>query len=476
MTSAVLDPTTINDATPPPAAASAAREVIVQARGLTKRFKHYPTPAARLSEWLSLGALHRHSVFTALDDLSFTIRRGEFFGIIGPNGSGKSTLLKILTGVLMPTAGQFDIRGRITSLLELGTGFNPELSGRANLINSGRLIGFEPAATRAKLGEIIDFAELADSIDVPIKYYSTGMVVRLAFALFAHVDPDVVIVDEALSVGDIAFSRKCFDRLDRMRASGCTLLFASHDIAAIRKYCDQVLFLNHGKPAFLGNALDATDLYLEVMSPGAQAHGLKPETVAKSSSTPVTRVPRDSLPPELAEEFDEAAFAQIAALTSARIGTGDARIVALRTTDADGARTSSFTIGDTMKLHLLAQAVRDVAHATVSFQLVNRMGIGVWGTNHALRSGQTTRLRAGQWLHTVFEVKLDIGHDHYSVDVGWGDAAGQGHVFDRITGAATIVVNPAVHSDFIGLVRLACDSSIHQFDGDPSSPSGQEHP
>ncbi|HSV16429.1 MAG TPA: ABC transporter ATP-binding protein [Tepidisphaeraceae bacterium] len=463
-----------------PAQASAAAEVIVQARGLTKRFKHYPTPAARLSEWLSFGALHRHSLFTALDDLSFTIRRGEFFGIIGPNGSGKSTLLKVLTGVLMPTAGQFRVSGRITSLLELGTGFNPELSGRANLINSGRLIGLEPAVTRRKLGEIVDFAELADSIDVPIKYYSTGMVVRLAFALFAHVDPDVFIVDEALSVGDIAFSRKCFERLDRMRASGCTLLFASHDIAAIRKYCDQVLFLNHGKPAFLGNALDATDLYLEVMSPGAQAKGLRPDTVAMGYATPPVQVPRDTLPPELAEAFDEASFAQIAELTSARIGTNDARIVALKITDADGVRTSSFTIGDTMKLHLLAHVLRDVDYATVSFQLVNRMGIGVWGTNHALRSGQTTPLRAGQWLYTVFEVKLDIGHDHYSVDVGWGDAAGQGHVFDRITGAATIIVNPAVHSDFIGLVRLACDSIIQQFDGapppPPDTPAAQEHP
>ncbi|HZL33744.1 MAG TPA: ABC transporter ATP-binding protein [Tepidisphaeraceae bacterium] len=238
MTSTALMPFTHPDAASASASASEERPAVVTVRNLSKRFKQYPTPASRLIEWSSLGLFQRHGVFTALHDISFIVRKGEFFGIIGANGSGKSTLLKVLTGILVPSSGNYAVSGRITSLLELGTGFNPELSGRENLINSGRLLGFQPSVTRSKLEQIVAFAELEESIDVPIKYYSTGMTVRLAFALFAHVEPDVFIVDEALSVGDVAFSRKCFQRLDVMRASGCTLLFVSHDLAAVRKYCD----------------------------------------------------------------------------------------------------------------------------------------------------------------------------------------------------------------------------------------------
>lgn len=434
----------------------------VEVHSLVKRFRLYASPTDRLIEWTTLGKLIRHTEFTALDTISFQIRASEFFGIIGPNGSGKSTLLKILTGVMMATSGRHRVEGRVTSLLELGTGFQPELSGRENVINSARLLNFTEDYMRRRLDAIVDFSGLEDQIDVPVKYYSSGMLMRLAFAMFAHVEPDVFIVDEALSVGDVAFSRKCFERLDRMRASGCTLLFASHDIAAIRKYCDQVLFLNHGRCAFLGPPLDATDLYLEAMSPGAQARGLAPNSTADKASR--ARISLPPLPPELAGEFSGASFAQLEAMKSARIGTNAVRIVAVKTTDLQGRPCSSFTVGDRMKLHILALALERTERATVSLQLVNRMGINVWGTNHALRTGQTTRVRPGDWLYATFEVKLDIMHDHYGLDVGWGDASGEGHVFDRITGAALIVVNPATHCDFQGLARLECDSHVESFE------------
>jgi ABC-type polysaccharide/polyol phosphate transport system ATPase subunit len=434
---------------------------IVAVRSLTKRFKQYPTPAARLAEWLSFGTLRRHSLFTALDDISFDVRKGEFFGIVGPNGSGKSTLLKVLTSILMPTSGSFSISGRVTSLLELGTGFNPELSGRENLINSGRLLGFEVAQTRRRMDQIIDFAELGEQIDLPIKYYSTGMVVRLAFALFAHIEPDVFIVDEALSVGDIGFSRKCFARLDSMRESGCTLLFVSHDLAAVRKYCDQAMFLFHGKCAYLGSANEATDIYVEAMSPGGRARGLgvsaQPDAGDRS---PSAQALFQQMPDELASSFDQPDFERIAAVRSGRLGTGTVRIVAIRTADERDRPRSSFTVGDVMRCHILARASDDFDHATVSCQLVNRMGVGAWGTNHALHTGQTTSAHKGQWLHATFEVKLDVAHDQYAIDVGWGDASGKGHVFDRITAVTSIVVSPGIHMDFIGVARLKCQTSV----------------
>lgn len=438
---------------------------IVAVRSLTKRFKQYATPAARLMEWMSGGLVQRHSNFTALEDISFDVRRSEFFGIVGPNGSGKSTLLKILTGVLSPTAGSFSITGRVTSLLELGTGFNPELTGRDNLINSGRLLGFEVSQTKQRMDQIIDFAELGEQIDLPIKYYSTGMVVRLAFALFAHVEPDVFIVDEALSVGDVGFSRKCFQRLDSMRESGCTLLFVSHDLAAVRKYCDQAMFLYHGKCAYLGTANEATDIYVEAMSPGGKARGLGVSAAQLEETQQTIEQWIARLPDDLAAGFDRDDFEKVTAVRTGRLGTGGVRILAVRTTDENDRPRSSFTVGDTMRCHVLAYAKEDVDHATVSCQLVNRMGVGAWGTNHALHTGQTTSARQGDWLHAVFEVKLDVAHDQYAIDIGWGDASGKGHVFDRITAVTSIIVQPGIHMDFIGIARLQCQTSVSAFSG-----------
>jgi lipopolysaccharide transport system ATP-binding protein len=443
------------------------RQPIVSVRNLTKRFKCYTTPAARLMEWLSLGGIRKHSLFTALDDISLSVRKGEFFGIVGPNGSGKSTLLKILTGVLMPTSGSYEITGRVTSLLELGTGFNPELTGRENLINSGRLLGFNERETLSRMDRIIDFAELGEQINLPIKYYSTGMVVRLAFSLFAHIEPDVFIVDEALSVGDVGFSRKCFERLDQMRAAGCTLLFCSHDLAAVRKYCDQAMFLFHGKCAYLGSATEATDIYVEAMSPGGKAHGLGlgPSSAQAVEDRAAAAELHARMPDELAHLFELADFGRVAAVQKGRVGTGAVRIAAVRTTDEHDRAKSSFNVGDRLRCHILSLANEEAEHATVSCQLVNRMGVGAWGTNHALRTGQTTRVRQGRWLCAVFDVKLDLAFDTYSIDVGWGDASGKGHVFDRITAVANVTILPGVHMDFIGMARLECESEVAEYGG-----------
>ena len=442
------------------------RQPIVSVRNLTKRFKCYSTPAARLMEWLSLGGIKKHSLFTALDDISLSVCKGEFFGIVGPNGSGKSTLLKILTGVLMPTSGSYEITGRVTSLLELGTGFNPELTGRENLINSGRLLGFNERETLSRMDRIIDFAELGEQINLPIKYYSTGMVVRLAFSLFAHVQPDVFIVDEALSVGDVGFSRKCFERLDQMREAGCTLLFCSHDLPAVRKYCDHAMFLFQGKCAYLGSAAEATDIYVEAMSPGGKAHrlGVADQDAERAEHRAAAEL-HASMPDALSGIFELADFHRVAAVSKGRVGTGAVRIVAVRTTDASDRPRSTFNVGDRMRCHILSLAYDDAEQATVSCQLVNRMGVGAWGTNHALRTGQTTPVRRGRWLHAVFEVKLDIAFDTYAIDVGWGDASGKGHVFDRITAAASVTVSPGTHLDFIGMARLDCESEVTEYGG-----------
>ncbi|HEX4794516.1 MAG TPA: ABC transporter ATP-binding protein [Humisphaera sp.] len=448
---------------------------IVAVRALTKRFKQYPSPALRLLEWMSAGWLRYHTLFTALDDISFEVKKGEFFGIVGPNGSGKSTLLKILTGVLMPTGGSFTIDGRVTSLLELGTGFNPDLSGRQNIVNSGRLLGFDEAQTRDRMTGIIDFAELGDQIDLPIKYYSTGMVVRLAFSLFAHIEPDVFIVDEALSVGDVGFSRKCFKRLDAMRESGCTLIFVSHDLAAVRKYCDRVMFLQRGKCAYLGSANTATDVYLESMSPGARARDLSPQTTESEQGAREHEQYdqlRPLLPMEVAGLFDECSFVGILGAIDGRIGTGEARLLAVQVLDDAGKHRDHFSIGQTAHIHILARGQSAAAAATVSVQLVNRLGVVAWGNNHHRMTGRTIAFEAGHFVHATFSVRLDLGPDHYTLDVSLGDASGEGHVFDRLTAVRTLAVEAAGNMDFEGLARLTVRSQVSTLEppADDSAP------
>jgi ABC-type polysaccharide/polyol phosphate transport system ATPase subunit len=437
----------------------------VEAHHLTKRFKMYRRASGRLLEWMTFGRWERHTPFTALDDISFTMRRGDFFGIIGPNGSGKSTLLKILTQVLWPTSGTFRIEGRVTSLLELGTGFNPELTGRENILNSSRLLGFRDEYVRSRIEEMIQFADIGHYVEQPIKYYSSGMLVRLAFSIFSHVEPDVFIVDEALSVGDVYFSQKCFERLDQMRSGGCTLLFVSHDMAVIRKYCDQVLYLHQGACRFLGSATEATDMYLEAMSPGGVARQLAPETdgrpgrqVDHEALGHQARALLERLPSEAAGCFDEASLLNVSAFTGARIGTGEVRIKAVKVCDEGGRARERFSLEDTVHVHILAEVHADVDRATMSVQVTNRMGIVVWGTNHERLTGEVASLREKTWSYAHFAIRPGLGPDEYTLDVGYGDASGEGHVFDRLTAVARIEIAAEGRQEFMGLARVPCES------------------
>ncbi|MBL8878876.1 MAG: ABC transporter ATP-binding protein [Phycisphaerales bacterium] len=449
--------------------------VKVEVSQLGKDFKRYRHPLHRMIEWLSAGSVRRHDVFTALDDINFTVHQGEFFGIVGPNGAGKSTLLKILTGVLSPTRGRYHIDGRVTSLLELGTGFNPDLTGRENIINSSRMLGFTERYIRERSERMIEFAEIGDYIDHPIKYYSSGMLVRLAFSIFAHVEPDVFIIDEALSVGDVYFSQKCFRRLDEMRKAGCTVLFVSHDLAALRKYCDQAMYLHQGRCRFMGSAIEATDLYLEAMSPGGRARNLAPQYNGGSSRLAdnghiagESRGGAAGLPPTLAAVFDENAFARVAGFQGARIGTGAARIAAVRVCDGQGKPRERFTLLDPIHIHVLCDVREEIKNATVGIQLANRMGIVVWGTNHERLTGRVLRLRGGTRSHAHFLMHPGLGHGEYTLDVGYGDASGEGHVFDRLTGVARIEIAPEGDVDFVGLARIPCEAFISEHAVEPS--------
>lgn len=227
-------------------------DIILRVENLGKCFKIYDNPWNRAREWLSISKRSYHQPYWSIKDISFEVRRGDFIGIIGENGAGKSTLLKIITGVLQPTEGNYELNGKVLSLLELGTDFNPELSGRANAIYSAELLGFPEGYVQERMEEIAQFSELGEFFDRPMKLYSSGMKIRLAFSLFAFLESDILILDEVLVVGDIFFKQKCYQLLEKLIAKKTTIILVTHELGAVQQYCQEVLLLHQGKKIYQG--------------------------------------------------------------------------------------------------------------------------------------------------------------------------------------------------------------------------------
>ena len=242
------------------------KSLAISVQEVTKVYKLYDRPIDRLKESMSLTHKSYHKDFFALDKLSFDVKKGETVGIIGTNGSGKSTILKIITGVLSPTTGTVEVDGNISALLELGAGFNSDYTGIENIYMNGTMMGFTREQMDAKMQDILDFADIGDFVNQPVKTYSSGMFVRLAFALAINVEPEILIVDEALSVGDVFFQAKCYRRMEEMMKNGTTILMVSHDMGSIIKYCQKVVLLNRGKFVAQGPAGKMVDLYKKILA------------------------------------------------------------------------------------------------------------------------------------------------------------------------------------------------------------------
>ena len=260
----------------------------IDIRGLSKRYKIYPNPRARLLEWLSFGQTIRHTDFWALRDFNLQVRPGECVGIVGPNGAGKSTLLKLLSQTLSPTSGSFSIQGKVLSLLELGTGFNAELTGRQNVIETASLLGFPEGYVRERMDDIAAFSNLGDFLDRPLKTYSSGMTVRLAFSMFVFLKPDVFIIDEALAVGDIGFQRACYKKIEEMLANGVTCLMVTHDLNAVVQFCDRAVMLVEGQKVFEGIPREAINRLNNLFF--GLATELPPEETLGDGSADITEI------------------------------------------------------------------------------------------------------------------------------------------------------------------------------------------
>lgn len=243
----------------------------IRVENVSKMYKLYDKPSDRLKEALGFTKKVRYKEYYALKDLSFDVKRGETVGIIGTNGAGKSTILKIITGVLSQTDGEVEINGRISALLELGAGFNQEYNGIENIYLNGTMMGFTREEIDAKMDSILEFADIGDFVQQPVKTYSSGMFVRLAFAVAINIEPEILIVDEALSVGDVFFQAKCYQKFEEFKREGKTILFVSHDLGSISKYCDRVILLNKGRKVSEGTPKEMIDLYKKILTgPGEE--------------------------------------------------------------------------------------------------------------------------------------------------------------------------------------------------------------
>lgn len=324
---------------------------VISVQGISKLYRSYDSPVGRLMEILLRGQRKYHREFWALRDISFEVLAGETVGIIGRNGAGKTTLLQIIAGVLQPTEGEVTVEGRVTALLELGSGFNHEYTGRENILLSGQIMGFSEAEMRARLDVIVRFAELEEFVDQPVKTYSTGMIMRLAFAAAIHVDPDVLIVDEALSVGDVYFQRKSLDRIEYFRKAGKTVLFVSHDPRLIQRFCTRALWIEGGRIAMIGAAKEVVTAYeafcqrLENERLSAVSQDFAKQTLDASS---------DSIVRDLK-------------LVGSRWGNGRIKFTGLELMDSNGEAKWIFKTGESMsiRLHVLA----DQAYAAPIFAI-----------------------------------------------------------------------------------------------------------
>lgn len=394
-------------------------KIAIRVDHVSKVYKLYDNPTDRLKESLGFGRKNRHRDFHALRDISFDVCRGETVGIIGTNGSGKSTILKIITGVLNPTSGNVQVNGRISALLELGAGFNSEYTGMENIYLQGTMIGFTREEVDRRLSEIVSFADIGDFIYQPVKTYSSGMFVRLAFAVAINIDPEILIVDEALSVGDVFFQAKCYHKFEEFKKAGKTILFVSHDLGSIGKYCDRVVLLNRGDKVAEGAPKEMVDLYKRFL---VHQEGDQKSTALEMSEGAVWKEGLN-LNPNLSE-----------------YGEKQAEIVDFGIFDEDGRLNQTIEKGSKctfkMKIHFIGVLTEPI----IAFTIKDLKGTEVTGTN-TMYEKVLVPSKQGSTVTVSFTQPMDLQGGEYLISFGCtGYLEGDFRVFHRIYDACNITV------------------------------------
>jgi ABC-type polysaccharide/polyol phosphate transport system ATPase subunit len=365
----------------------------VEFQRVSKSYSIYDAPGDRLKELLTFNRIRRHKDFWAVHDVSFEVGRGETFCIVGENGSGKSTLLQMIAGILQPTTGSVTVNGRVSALLELGAGFNPEFTGRDNVYLNGSILGLSTRQIDQRYEEITRFAEIGDFIDQPVKTYSSGMVVRLAFAVAINVDPEILLVDEALAVGDIYFRQRCMRKVHELRSRGITILFVSHAISDVKAIGDRVLWLDHGRMMECGDPGKVIPKFVAAMTDKDSTYLLE-----KSSTQPVRE--RRGAPvcaPEVVETIPN---------IDHRHGDGRAEVIVVAVLDEYGSPLAMLEPAARILVRISVRAKKHVALPIVGFMLRNQLGMDFSGTNTARAGYELPPMEAGDVITVDFYVDL----------------------------------------------------------------------
>ena len=414
-------------------------ENAITVKDVTKMYKRYDKPIDRLKEALNPFHKEYHKKFYALNNLSFEVKKGETVGIIGTNGSGKSTILKIITGVLTPTTGEVEVNGVISALLELGAGFNMDYTGIENIYMNGTMMGFSKKEMDAKLQEILDFADIGDFVYQPVKTYSSGMFVRLAFALAINVEPEILIVDEALSVGDVFFQSKCYRRMEEIRQKGTTILMVTHDMGSIIKYCDKVVLLNKGNFVAEGAPGHMVDLYKKILA--GQMEGLEAakdvdsdfsgETAEKEQKEKAYQVPHGKL------------MKDSLTINSNRTEYGDGRaeIYDLGLFDQRGNLTNLLLKGEAFTIKEKIRFAAPIQSPIFTYTIKDKKGTDLTGTNTMFEGTDIKPVKAGDEYEVSFTQKMTLQGGEYLLSMSCtGFEQGEHTVYHRLYDVANITV------------------------------------
>ena len=415
--------------------------------GVSKSYPVYGSPSDRFKELLALGRRSYHRDFWALRDVSFEIERGSTFSILGENGAGKSTLLQLVAGIFRPTSGRLEVSGRVSALLELGSGFNPEFSGRENVFLNGAILGLSNREIERRYPQIVDFAEIGDFIDQPVKTYSSGMVVRLAFAVAISVDPEILLVDEALAVGDIYFRQRCMRKIHELHRSGVTILFVTHNISDVKSLATRAMWLANGQIVELGDP-DRVVSHFQAAMVNKDAHYLRQHARAEAETAGEVFASR---PAELVEKIPNIDF---------RYGTGRAHVLGIAVMNQRGEEIGLLPPGETIVVRVSVRARQEMPQPIVGFMLRNHLGVDFSGTNTALEGVEMPPLRPGEALTVDFLVALpELYPGHFSFSPAIANGMLEGYeMCDWIDNAVTLQMEK--RREMYGYFRLPCQVEV----------------
>ena len=411
-------------------------ENIIEINNLTKKYKMYSSKQARLLE-VVIPKLHLHTEFKALDNLNLNIKKGEVLGILGKNGAGKSTLLKIITGVTTQTSGTLKINGKISSLLELGTAFNPELTGEENIYQHGQVMGLTKKEIEARKQEIIDFADIGEHLAQPVKTYSSGMFARLAFACAINVEPDILIVDEVLSVGDMAFQLKCFKKFEEFKSKGKTVLFVTHSINDIIRNCTRTVILSGGRKIFDGDVKEGVEQYKKMMV------GIDIEKEEKEENKETENNKEDDWKENSIENKDVLTY-----------GNKKAEIIDYGIFDLEDKPLRIVNNTDNVRIKMKVKFNEDIDEPIFAMSVKDFKSLELAGANTEERHVKTGNYKKGETATISFEQRLPFSPDKYTISLGCTkfDKNGGLEVFDRKYDALFLEITSNKNS--LGLIEI----------------------